>query len=195
QYWVALAGAPGAGKTTVCAGVAAALLSRGVGTAVVGMDGFHLYRRELDAMPDPAEAHRKRGAHWTFDAPKFLQRLREVRANGRGAFPSFDHCVGDPVEDDIVVGPEHQVVIVEGNYLLLSGDDASPWNEIRPLFDQAWFLDCPESERRLRLVKRHMLTGLSKEAAELRTEDNDLPNGAFIVSHLDRAAVDRVISS
>ena len=33
--------------------------------------------------------------------------------------PSFDHGVGDPVEGDIVVGPDHRLVLVEGNYLLL----------------------------------------------------------------------------
>ena len=33
--------------------------------------------------------------------------------------PSFDHGVGDPVEDDIAVRPRHRVALVEGNYLLL----------------------------------------------------------------------------
>ena len=38
---------------------------------------------------------------------------------GRGSFPSFDHKIGDPVDDDIVVEPEHRVVLIEGNYVLL----------------------------------------------------------------------------
>ena len=38
---------------------------------------------------------------------------------GTGSFPSFDHRVGDPVDDDIVVEPEHRVVLIEGNYVLL----------------------------------------------------------------------------
>ncbi len=33
--------------------------------------------------------------------------------------PSFDHGVGDPVEDDIQVQAHHKYVLVEGNYLLL----------------------------------------------------------------------------
>ena len=38
---------------------------------------------------------------------------------GRGKFPSFDHGIGDPVDDDIAVEPEHRVVLIEGNYVLL----------------------------------------------------------------------------
>lgn len=33
--------------------------------------------------------------------------------------PSFDHGVGDPIEDDIRVEQHHRIVLVEGNYLLL----------------------------------------------------------------------------
>lgn len=35
------------------------------------------------------------------------------------SLPSFQHGVGDPVEDDIRVAPHHTLVLVEGNYLLL----------------------------------------------------------------------------
>lgn len=33
--------------------------------------------------------------------------------------PSFDHAKGDPVEDDIIVLPDHAVVLIEGLYTLL----------------------------------------------------------------------------
>lgn len=32
----------------------------------------HPIRKELDAMDDPMEKHRRRGAHWTFNAQKFV---------------------------------------------------------------------------------------------------------------------------
>lgn len=38
---------------------------------------------------------------------------------GEALAPSFDHGVGDPVENDICVLPSHRVVLSEGNYLLL----------------------------------------------------------------------------
>jgi Ni2+-binding GTPase involved in maturation of urease and hydrogenase len=55
QYWIALAGAPGSGKTTVGAGVVTALQQLGVPAVLLSMDGFHYYKQELDAMSDPAE--------------------------------------------------------------------------------------------------------------------------------------------
>ena len=38
---------------------------------------------------------------------------------GEGHFPSFDHAVGDPKEAEIHIKPQHRVVLIEGNYLLL----------------------------------------------------------------------------
>ena len=67
------------------------------------MDGFHLYRSQLDAMSDPAEAHARRGAPWTFDAAAFVDCVRWVRGGGDVLVPSFDHGVGDPVPDSILV--------------------------------------------------------------------------------------------
>lgn len=60
-------------------------------------------RRELDAMPDPQEAYRKRGAHWTFNGERFLREVGKAKENGSGAFPGFDHAAGDPVEGEINV--------------------------------------------------------------------------------------------
>jgi hypothetical protein len=68
RFVVGLAGCPGSGKTTTAAAVVARCnalaAAQGLGSdwaALLPMDGFHLYRRQLDAMPDPAEAHRRRG--------------------------------------------------------------------------------------------------------------------------------------
>ena len=53
KTWIALAGAPGSGKTTLSAQLSEALNRDGVPTVVMPMDGFHYYRKELDMMPDP----------------------------------------------------------------------------------------------------------------------------------------------
>ncbi len=45
--------------------------------------------------------------------------LESCCAAGEALVPSFDHGVGDPVEDDIRVTPSHRIVLSEGNYLLL----------------------------------------------------------------------------
>lgn len=52
--------------------------------------GFHYYRHQLDAMGDPAEAHAKRGAHWTFDAPAFVAAVKDIRDKGKQL--ELQHC-------------------------------------------------------------------------------------------------------
>ncbi|CDI85663.1 Predicted panthothenate kinase/uridine kinase-related protein, related [Eimeria praecox] len=62
--------------------------------ALVGMDGFHLTRAELDKFPDPQQAHRRRGAPWTFDLGAFWERLHTLKTKaGPVVFPTFDHAV------------------------------------------------------------------------------------------------------
>ena len=87
QVWIAVAGAPGSGKTTLCGRVALLLNDMGIKAAVIPMDGFHYYRRELDAMPDPALAHAKRGAHWTFNSELCVSTLTAIRNKGSGIVP------------------------------------------------------------------------------------------------------------
>ena len=55
QYWVGLAGAPGSGKTTLATALIESLNAQGIPAVQLSMDGFHLYRKELDQLPDPAE--------------------------------------------------------------------------------------------------------------------------------------------
>jgi pantothenate kinase len=104
---IGLAGVPGAGKTTLGKCVVHRLERdfklRGI---CISMDGFHLTRAQLDALPDPAEAHRLRGAPFTFDDARFAACLRRARqsvtkAGGTATFPGFDHAMGDPVPDQL----------------------------------------------------------------------------------------------
>jgi len=88
--------------------------------AFVPMDGYHLTRAQLSAMPDPATAHARRGAEFTFDGPGFYGLIRALRApltdaTGTIYAPSFDHAVKDPKEGDIPVGAGQRVVVFEGN--------------------------------------------------------------------------------
>ena len=48
---IGIAGVPGSGKTTVAAAAAARLVASGVEAVALSMDGFHLTRAQLDAMP------------------------------------------------------------------------------------------------------------------------------------------------
>ncbi|KAJ9543323.1 hypothetical protein OSB04_023030 [Centaurea solstitialis] len=167
---VGLAGPPGAGKTTIASEVAKRVnmiwpqkscsFDSQVGppeiAVVLPMDGFHLYRHQLDSMEDPKEAHARRGAPWTFNPDLLLKCLKTLRDQGSVYAPSFDHGVGDPIEDDIFVNIQHKVVIVEGNYLLL---EDGPWKEIASMLDEKWFVDVDIDIAMERVLKRHISTG------------------------------------
>ena len=96
-------------------------------------------------------------------AKRFVDELRDARQRGSGLFPSFDHCVGDPVENDIELRPGKQIVIVKGLYLLL---DDPPWSSLKQeVFDVTWFLDVSLNECRPRVEDRHVENGLTREEA------------------------------
>ena len=187
QFWIGLAGGPGSGKSTL----AKALKERlGKLLTIIPLDGYHYYRSELDGMQDPAEAHARRGAPFTFNATKFVDDLIKAREAGEGAFPSFDHRAGDPVEADIHLQKGPQIVLVEGNYLLL---DTEPWRQLRErVFDQTWFLEVPVPECNRRVAERHAKTGLTEAQAQLRVATNDSIN-AELITKVSPGNADRII--
>jgi pantothenate kinase len=178
RLWIGIAGPPGAGKTTLVAALVAALQARGVASVGIPMDGYHLTRAELDRMPDPAAAHRFRGAPFTFDGDRFVRDVREARRAGAFSFPGFDHAAGDPVADAHPLQASSSIVLVEGNYLLL---DEKPWSELPACFDETWFLQCSLPTAKRRLAARHMAAwDWPLEKAMERVEDNDARNMVLI---------------
>ncbi|KAL0800662.1 hypothetical protein Bca101_055837 [Brassica carinata] len=197
---VGLAGPPGAGKSTLAYQVVrrinslwpqkassfdAEVMPPDVAT-VLPMDGFHLYRSQLDAMEDPKEAHARRGAPWTFNPSLLLNCLKKLRNEGSVYVPSFDHGVGDPVEDDIFVSLQHKVVIVEGNYLLL---EEGTWKDISDMFDEKWFIDVNLDTAMQRVESRHISTGKPPDVAKWRIDYNDRPNAELIMKSKTNADV------
>ena len=161
------------------------------------MDGYHLSRAQLSAMPDPTTAHARRGAAFTFDSASFLhlvKRLREPLCADTVTFyaPSFDHAVKDPVEDDIAIYPTARVIVFEGNYLSLSHGD---WAVAAKLMDELWFVEVEFDVARERLVARHVKAGIAKDEhdAGKRADENDLVNGREIVE--GRLNADEVVVS
>lgn len=187
---VALAGVPGAGKTTVAGEIAAAFNAAappGAGTLVaLGMDGFHLPRAALRRMPDPEIAFARRGAPWTFDPRSMAERLAALRdAQVPVTWPGFAHDVGDPIEAAHVVPPEIRVVLVEGLYVLL---DDGPWRDVSACFDLRWFLEVSREVARERLIRRHMAAWqIDRRAATQRADSNDALNAEVVLASRARA--------
>ena len=171
RFITALAGPPGAGKSTLAEALVAAL---GQGARVVPMDGFHLDNPVLDARGLRA----RKGCPESFDALGFVHLIRRLRAEDEVVIPVFDRGLDLARAGGDVVGPEDKILIVEGNYLLL---DAAPWHEARPLYDLTVALDVPEAELERRLIRRWLDYGHDAAAAEARALSNDIPNARRVL--------------
>jgi pantothenate kinase len=179
---IALAGLPGAGKSTLAAALARAVNTQaGPGSMVaLGMDGFHLTRNRLAQFPDPAAALRRRGAPWTFDPQALALRLQALRqCDTPVRWPAYEHSVHDPVEDAVTITPDTALVLVEGLYLLHNDHG---W-DVAGAFDERWFLDVPLTTACERLALRHMATSdQSRAQAEARIAVNDRLNAEIVLA-------------
>ncbi|MEU1277081.1 nucleoside/nucleotide kinase family protein [Streptomyces sp. NPDC005805] len=175
-----IAGAPGAGKSTLAARLVAALDG---GAVLVPMDGFHLAGKELDRL---GRADRK-GAPDTFDAAGYAALLARLRAPEPGTTvyaPDFDRALEEPVAGALPVPAEIPLVVTEGNYLL---HDAGHWARVRPLLDEVWFVRTEEAERVRRLVARHVRYGKEPARAARWVRESDEANARLVEAGRDRA--------
>lgn len=98
--FIGIAGIPAAGKSYLCTALKHILADNyNVDALVIGMDGYHLYRSQLDEMDDPKEAHARRGAEYTFFGARFVSDIKDAAKTGSASFPSFDHAKKDPEEN------------------------------------------------------------------------------------------------
>jgi pantothenate kinase len=183
---IGIAGAPGAGKTTNAERLVAESTRDGVPAAYVPMDGFHLADVTLTSLG----ILDRKGAPETFDAwgyAALLRRLRERPADPVYA-PGFERVLEQSLAGAVVVGPEAELVVTEGNYLLL---DRPEWRAVRAELDEVWFLASPDDVRRSRLVARHVAFGKSPVEAEAWVTRVDDANAALVEASRERA--DRVV--
>lgn len=174
-----LTGAPGVGKSTYAAALAAEH-----GLAVVPMDGFHYADVELTrrGLLD------RKGAPDTFDAEGYAVLLRRVRGCEPAVVaPAFDRDLEQPLAGAIAV-PATGTAVTEGNYLLL---DEPRWRAVRAEIDEVWHLHVDDDLRRERLVARHVRHGKSPEEARAWVARVDEPNARLVQAVAARA--DRVL--
>ncbi|MGN6407299.1 MAG: nucleoside/nucleotide kinase family protein [Curtobacterium sp.] len=180
-----IAGAPGAGKSTLARRIVAEVDAvHGTGTAVqVPMDGFHLANAALDALG----RHDRKGAIDTFDGDGYVALVRRLVAGDDTVVwaPDFDRRVDEPVAGSIAVPRGTRLVVSEGNYLL---DDSAPWAALADLFTETWFCAVDDTVRLDRLVGRHMRHGRDHEAARTWAVEVDGVNAARVAPTVIRAS-------
>ncbi|MHC5908690.1 nucleoside/nucleotide kinase family protein [Streptomyces sp. S6] len=174
-----IAGSPGAGKTTL-----AERLVRDLGefAAHVPMDGFHLADAELDRLG----RRDRKGAPDTFDAAGYAALLRRLREEtGEVVYaPGFERVLEQPIAGVVPVPPTAQLVVTEGNYLLLG---TGSWARVRDELDEVWFCAPDETERVRRLVARHEEFGKTHEAAVAWVSGTDQRNAGLVAGTRERA--------
>jgi len=215
QWWICVAGGPGAGKSTLSEAVAAKCNEMGVPAVVLPMDGFHYSRAELRELDPPnAESYLpRRGAPWTFAAESLFEQLSIARSEKASSLPTYSREKSDPVQGGVQLEPWHRVVLVEGNYLLLGAcgevpgtelteAEAARWKPLLPLFDERWFVS-PKGgveEQRRRLIDRHLETWTdaktalfksktAKDGAAKRADMNDVLNARVVDACREHADV------
>ncbi len=174
-----LAGAPGAGKSTL----AGRLVDRLGGLAVlVPMDGFHLAGAELERLGRSA----RKGAPDTFDAGGYVALLRRLRRQEEDVVyaPEFRREVEEPIAGAIAVARSAALVVTEGNYLLL---DDEAWAPVRALLDEVWYVDVDDATRVDRLVRRHVAYGKAPDAARAWVLRSDEANARRVAATRGRA--------
>ncbi|WP_155810900.1 nucleoside triphosphate hydrolase [Phyllobacterium sp. UNC302MFCol5.2] len=173
---VAIAGAPGAGKSTASAALCEAINAREPGAAiVVPMDGFHLDNAILDAM----NLRKRKGSPPTFDCAGFEALLNRLRHIGDDVvIPLFDRKLDLARAGADIVRAGQRILLVEGNYLLL---DQAPWDRLAPLFDVTVFLEVDRLELENRLVQRWLGLGHNVGSAQQRALSNDMPNAELVL--------------
>jgi pantothenate kinase len=176
---VGIAGAPGSGKSTIAEQTVALVdANHGLRAALFPMDGYHYDDAVLESMG----RRPFKGAIDTFDAHGLRHMLTRLKANEDDAIavPVFDRSIEIARAGGRLIPQETEVILCEGNYLLST---QSPWERLKPIFDLTVFIDVGVEDLRSRLQARWRGYGLDENEIARKVEENDLPNGVFIMSN------------
>lgn len=185
-----VAGAPGAGKTTLVEALLVELAAAhgDEWVAHLPMDGYHLSDAQLERL----DALSRKGAADTFDGYGYAHVLRRVREHPQEDVyvPGFERTLEQPIAAALHIPPSARLVVTEGNYLLLPDPG---WVAVRGLLTRVWYVDLPDPVRLARLTHRHEEFGKDPEAAAAWAHGPDQANAALVARTRDHA--DLVVSA
>jgi pantothenate kinase len=183
RFLVAIAGPPGAGKSTLADNVAKALKARGESAEVLPMDGFHMD----NAVLIEKGLLKRKGVPDSFDVRAFLDIVKAVHAADQEVLvPVFDRSREIAIASARIISADHRFIVVEGNYLLFS---QGKWAELEGMFDYSIMLAPPIEVLEERLWARWRGYDLDEDTARAKVYGNDLPNGRLILENRRRADV------
>ena len=179
RYMIAIAGPPASGKSTFAEKLSILMNQQNKHqiSDVIPMDGFHLDNASLDKL----QLRHRKGAENTFDSHGFVKMIKSLHcANKPISIPLFDRDSDATLPDAKTISPKHQILIVEGNYLLLNSE---PWSQLHEIYDFKIFLKPDIDTTKKRLIDRWLENGYNLEGAEQRALSNDIPNAEYVLEH------------
>ena len=177
RFIIAIAGPPGAGKSTLSEQLVTMLKARSRHSRIISMDGFHLENSTLKRLG----LFDKKGSPTTFDVPAFIQVMKRLAAyESDVAIPKFDRKKDTSIERASIVSTQDKILIVDGNYLLLNDEQ---WVELQDIWDETVFINPGMDVLEKRLIDRWLSYGMDNESAKNRAFGNDIPNAKNIIEN------------
>jgi len=176
RYFIALAGPPASGKSTISEKLNEDLNIKGFPSDILQMDGFHLD----DAILSSQNLLPRKGSPETFDVMGLKSFLIRLANEPEVIVPIFDRSLELSRSSAVTISENKKIIIVEGNYLLLN---SYPWNELNNYFDSKVMIHCEESVLEKRLIDRWKGFNLTQDQINKKVYENDLPNGVNVIQN------------
>ena len=176
RYFIALAGPPASGKSTISEKLNEDLNIKGFPSDILQMDGFHLD----DAILSSQNLLPRKGSPETFDVMGLKNFLIRLANEPEVIVPIFDRSLELSRSSAVTILENKKIIIVEGNYLLLN---SQPWNELNNYFDSRVMIHCEESVLEKRLIDRWKGFNLTQDQINQKVYENDLPNGVNVIQN------------